>query len=72
MRFVFDKCMFSKKILINLFISNLILFHLYTVKPVRMQRKKGQFTSSKLLSDEPGPSPADWSGSSGLEGHETL
>ncbi|CAA2965151.1 GATA transcription factor 24-like [Olea europaea subsp. europaea] len=47
----------------------------YTVRKevaLRMQRKKGQFTSSKLLSDEPGPSPADWSGSSGLEGHETL
>ncbi|CAI9765402.1 unnamed protein product [Fraxinus pennsylvanica] len=47
----------------------------YTVRKevaLRMQRKKGQFTSSKSLSDEPGPSSADWSGSPGLEGHETL
>ncbi|KAL2460379.1 GATA transcription factor 24 [Abeliophyllum distichum] len=47
----------------------------YTVRKevaLRMQRKKGQFTSSKSLSDEPCPSSADWSGSSGQEGQETL
>ncbi|CAA2988334.1 GATA transcription factor 24-like [Olea europaea subsp. europaea] len=47
----------------------------YTVRKevaLRMQRKKGQFTSSKSLCDEPGPSSADWSGSSGQEGQETL
>ncbi|XP_022896904.1 GATA transcription factor 24-like isoform X3 [Olea europaea var. sylvestris] len=47
----------------------------YTVRKevaLRMQRKKGQFTSSKSLCDELGPSSADWSGSSGQEGQETL
>ncbi|KAL0387109.1 UNVERIFIED_CONTAM: GATA transcription factor 24 [Sesamum radiatum] len=44
----------------------------YTVRKevaLRMQRKKGQFTSSK--SDELGSSSADWNGNSGQEEQET-
>lgn len=37
----------------------------------RMQRKKGQFTSSKSALDEPGSSSADWNGNSGVEEQET-
>ncbi|PIN18654.1 hypothetical protein CDL12_08675 [Handroanthus impetiginosus] len=47
----------------------------YTVRKevaLRMQRKKGQFTSSKLVSDEPGSSSADCNGSSAQEEQETL
>ncbi|KAK4401809.1 GATA transcription factor 24 [Sesamum angolense] len=36
-----------------------------------MQRKKGQFTSSKALPEEPGSSSADWNGSSAQEEQET-
>ncbi|KAI3445799.1 hypothetical protein Pfo_002464 [Paulownia fortunei] len=46
----------------------------YTVRKevaLRMQRKKGQFTSSKSVSEEPGSSSADWNGSSGQEEQET-
>ncbi|KAK6156756.1 hypothetical protein DH2020_011004 [Rehmannia glutinosa] len=46
----------------------------YTVRKevaLRMQRKKGQFTSSKAFGDEPGSSSADWNGSSGQEEQET-
>ncbi|CAA0806723.1 GATA transcription factor 24 [Striga hermonthica] len=38
---------------------------------LRMQRKKGQFTSSKSVGDETGSS-ADWNGTSGSEEQETL
>ncbi|KAL0384397.1 UNVERIFIED_CONTAM: GATA transcription factor 24 [Sesamum radiatum] len=47
----------------------------YTVRKevaLRMQRKKGQFTSSKSLPEEPGSSSADWNGSSAREEQETL
>ncbi|PIN17682.1 hypothetical protein CDL12_09662 [Handroanthus impetiginosus] len=47
----------------------------YTVRKevaLRMQRKKGQFTSSKSVSDEPSSSSADWNGNSGQEEQETL
>ncbi|XP_051137765.1 GATA transcription factor 24-like [Andrographis paniculata] len=48
----------------------------YTVRKevaLRMQRKKGQFTSSKSTSEEPGSSAAaDGNGSSGQEEQETL
>nr|XP_016433120.1 PREDICTED: GATA transcription factor 24-like [Nicotiana tabacum] len=37
----------------------------------RMQRKKGQFTSSKSISDEAGSSSADWNEGSGQEEQET-
>ncbi|KAG8368591.1 hypothetical protein BUALT_Bualt15G0061400 [Buddleja alternifolia] len=46
----------------------------YTVRKevaLRMQRKKGQFTSSKSVSEEPGSSTADWNGSPGQEEQET-
>ncbi|KAL0357008.1 UNVERIFIED_CONTAM: GATA transcription factor 24 [Sesamum calycinum] len=46
----------------------------YTVRKevaLRMQRKKGQFTSSKSLPEEPGSSSADWNGSSAQEEQET-
>lgn len=56
------------------------LIHLYVTKchlylmhmpSSRMQRKKGQFTSSKSALDEPGSSSADWNGNSGPEEQET-
>ncbi|KAL0335419.1 UNVERIFIED_CONTAM: GATA transcription factor 24 [Sesamum radiatum] len=37
------------------------------MQSARMQRKKGQFTSSKSLPEEPGSSSADWNGSSAQE-----
>lgn len=37
----------------------------------RMQRKKGQFTSSKSVLDEPGSCSADWNGNPGQEEPET-
>ncbi|KAI3448225.1 hypothetical protein Pfo_004890 [Paulownia fortunei] len=46
----------------------------YTVRKevaLRMQRKKGQFTTSKTVSDEPGSSSADWNGNSGQGEQET-
>lgn len=46
----------------------------YTVRKevaLRMQRKKGQFTSSKSMLDEPGSSSADWNGNSVQEEQET-
>ncbi|EYU18404.1 hypothetical protein ABFS82_02G053300 [Erythranthe guttata] len=46
----------------------------YTVRKevaLRMQRKKGQFTSSKAVSEEPGASSADWTGTSVQEEQET-
>ncbi|XP_009609389.1 GATA transcription factor 28-like [Nicotiana tabacum] len=46
----------------------------YTVRKevaMRMQRKKGQFTSSKSISDEAGSSSADWNEGSGQEEQET-
>ncbi|KAL8541779.1 hypothetical protein ACS0TY_002872 [Phlomoides rotata] len=46
----------------------------YTVRKevaLRMQRKKGQFTSSKSVPEEPGSSSADWNGGSGQEEQET-
>ncbi|GER42090.1 GATA transcription factor [Striga asiatica] len=46
----------------------------YTVRKevaLRMQRKKGQFTSSKSVGEETGSS-ADWNGTSGSEEQETL
>ncbi|KAL3814371.1 hypothetical protein ACJIZ3_015639 [Penstemon smallii] len=46
----------------------------YTVRKevaLRMQRKKGQFTSSKSIPDEAGLSSADWNGNSGQEEQET-
>ncbi|XP_011087962.1 GATA transcription factor 24-like isoform X2 [Sesamum indicum] len=46
----------------------------YTVRKevaLRMQRKKGQFTSSKSLPEELGSSSADWNGSSAQEEQET-
>uniref|UniRef100_A0A5B7ANI1 Putative GATA transcription factor 24 n=1 Tax=Davidia involucrata TaxID=16924 RepID=A0A5B7ANI1_DAVIN len=41
---------------------------------LRMQRKKGQFTSSKAISDEVGSASSDWNGSqgSGQDEQETL
>ncbi|EPS60225.1 hypothetical protein M569_14578, partial [Genlisea aurea] len=47
----------------------------YTVRKevaLRMQRKKGQFTSAKTVSDEAASSSADGNGSSGQEEQETL
>ncbi|KAM7470596.1 hypothetical protein LguiA_008779 [Lonicera macranthoides] len=38
---------------------------------LRMQRKKGQFTSSKAVSDEVGSASSDWNGSSGQDEQET-
>ncbi|XP_042007990.1 GATA transcription factor 24-like [Salvia splendens] len=46
----------------------------YTVRKevaLRMQRKKGQFTSSKSVLDEPGSCSADWNGNPGQEEPET-
>ncbi|KAL1564599.1 GATA transcription factor 24 [Salvia divinorum] len=46
----------------------------YTVRKevaLRMQRKKGQFMSSKSMLDEPGSSSADWNGNCGPEEQET-
>ncbi|CAN4107900.1 unnamed protein product [Withania somnifera] len=46
----------------------------YTVRKevaMRMQRKKGQFTSAKSISDEAGSSSADWNEGSGQEEQET-
>ncbi|KAG6421960.1 hypothetical protein SASPL_118520 [Salvia splendens] len=46
----------------------------YTVRKevaLRMQRKKGQFMSSKSVLDEPGSSSADWNGNCGPEEQET-
>ncbi|KAM3291302.1 GATA transcription factor 28 [Capsicum chinense] len=46
----------------------------YTVRKevaMRMQRKKGQFTSAKSISDEAGSSSADWNDGSGQEEQET-
>ncbi|CAN4111978.1 unnamed protein product [Withania somnifera] len=46
----------------------------YTVRKevaMRMQRKKGQFTSAKSMSDEAGSSSADWNEGSGQEEQET-
>lgn len=46
----------------------------YTVRKevaLRMQRKKGQFTSSKATSDEMGSASSDWNGGSGQD-EETL
>lgn len=46
----------------------------YTVRKevaLRMQRKKGQFTSSKAISDEMGSASSDWNGGSGQD-EETL
>ncbi|KAK4491187.1 hypothetical protein RD792_001918 [Penstemon davidsonii] len=46
----------------------------YTVRKevaLRMQRKKGQFTSSKSVPEEPGSSSADWNGSPCQEEQET-
>ncbi|XP_047975761.1 GATA transcription factor 24-like [Salvia hispanica] len=46
----------------------------YTVRKevaLRMQRKKGQFTSSKSVLDEPGSCSADWNGNPGPEEPET-
>lgn len=45
------------------------LFHVY--QSPRMQRKKGQFTSSKSVLEEPRSSSADWNGSSVQEEQET-
>ncbi|KAL0365226.1 UNVERIFIED_CONTAM: hypothetical protein Sangu_0620200 [Sesamum angustifolium] len=42
------------------------------MQSARMQRKKGQFTSSKSLPEEPGSSSADWNGSSAQEEQENL
>ncbi|KAK3000387.1 hypothetical protein RJ639_022342 [Escallonia herrerae] len=39
--------------------------------PGRMQRKKGQFTSSKAMSDEAGSASSDWNASSGQDEQET-
>jgi hypothetical protein len=47
----------------------------YTVRKevaLRMQRKKGQFTSSKAVSDEVGSASSDWNGNSGQDEQETL
>ncbi|KAL6515351.1 hypothetical protein OROHE_018983 [Orobanche hederae] len=47
----------------------------YTVRKevaLRMQRKKGQFTSAKSAGDELGTLSADWNGNSGQEEQETL
>lgn len=37
----------------------------------RMQRKKGQFTSSKAINDEAGAGASDWNGGNGQD-EETL
>lgn len=44
-----------------------VILRIYTL---RMQRKKGQFTSSKAISDEAG-SASDWNGGSGQD-EETM
>lgn len=40
--------------------------------PVRMQRKKGQFTSSKSISDDVGSSSSDYNPMAGQEEQETM
>ncbi|XP_075477408.1 GATA transcription factor 24-like isoform X2 [Primulina tabacum] len=62
-----ERC-FDKKI--RYIVRKEVALSTYIMKSSRMQRKKGQFTSSKSVSEEPGSSTADFD--AGQEERETL
>lgn len=56
---------------VDIFLCVCITVYIYICVFHRMQRKKGQFTSSKAVSDEVGSASSDWNGNSGQDEQET-